>query len=439
MTNLKSNVSSALAGFAHRARWTLLPRRARVILKLSVFDWGICALAGKDSDISRILRRQIVQEQGRGEATLIGSGAKYPARGVALANGATSHAFDFDDTHFLHIGHPSVAILPACLAMAERQRCTGLAFLESAMIGFETSIRLGGWLGRRHYQAGFHQTATAGAFGAALASGRLLGLDAPHLEQALNIVSTRASGLKSQFGSMGKPLNAGIAAANGVEAALLAAGGFLSSTGALEGGQGFGATHHGENNTAALDGLGNDFVLENINYKFHACCHGTHAMIEALKTALQSGTAPTSILVTVHPRWLDVCNITAPQSGLEMKFSFKAVAATVMCGRDTGSIKSFSDAAVLRPDLVKAAAIVSVESETSIKETAARVEVHFAGGRVATADHDLATPLDTPDLRTKLLAKGRALVGSSKTNDLFEAVQALETTADVNGFSLLLR
>ena len=77
-------------------------------------------------------------------------------------------------------------------------------------------------LGRKHYERGFHQTATAGAFGATVAAGRLLGLTSEQMRNALSLVGTRASGLKSQFGTMGKPFNAGVAASNGVEAALLA-------------------------------------------------------------------------------------------------------------------------------------------------------------------------------------------------------------------------
>ena len=149
-------------------------------------------------------------------------------RAAALVNGAISHALDYDDTHFAHIGHPSVAVLPAALATAEAVDAPASAVLDALLLGAEASIRVGVALGRPHYDRGFHQTATSGAFGATVAAARVLGLNRETTRHALSLVSTRASGLKSQFGSMGKPYNAGLAAANGVEAAELARRGFLS-------------------------------------------------------------------------------------------------------------------------------------------------------------------------------------------------------------------
>ena len=117
-----------------------------------------------------------------------------------------------------------------------------------------------------------------------MAAARLLGLDEERARHALGIASTRTSGLKSQFGTMGKPYHAGMAAANGVEAALLAAAGFVSRPDGLDCAQGFGETHAGAgiDPAAILDGLGRDFIFEAVQHKFHACCHGTHAALDAL-------------------------------------------------------------------------------------------------------------------------------------------------------------
>ena len=110
--------------------------------------------------------------------------------------------------------------------------------------------------GRRHYQTGFHQTATAGAFGATAAAGLSLGLTVDQLQAAFGLCATQAAGLKSQFGTMGKPYHAGLAARTGVEAARLAKAGFDTRGAGLDGPQGFGPTHHGEENDSAFDGLG---------------------------------------------------------------------------------------------------------------------------------------------------------------------------------------
>ena len=115
--------------------------------------------------------------------------------------------------------------------------------ITAFLLGAEGAIRVGMTLGRAHYNHGFHQTATAGAFGATLTAGRLLGLDRLQMRHALGLCGTRASGLTSQFGSMGKPFNAGIAAANGVECATLANLGFTSADDGLMGHQGFIGAH----------------------------------------------------------------------------------------------------------------------------------------------------------------------------------------------------
>ncbi|MBN4059687.1 MmgE/PrpD family protein, partial [Acidimicrobium ferrooxidans] len=136
-----------MADFATIVQFGDMPTRAVDIAKLSAFDWATCALAGVDEPVSRAVRGQVLREQGIDESVVIGGG-RAPARGAALANGATSHALDFDDTHFAHIGHPSVVIMSATLAMAERCGSTGADFLAAAVVGMETSVRVGKWLGR---------------------------------------------------------------------------------------------------------------------------------------------------------------------------------------------------------------------------------------------------------------------------------------------------
>jgi 2-methylcitrate dehydratase PrpD len=213
--------------------------------RFSLFDWLTVGRAGSDQPLVEIIRDFVAAEGGHPAASVIGLAGKVPARAAALANGTISHALDYDDTHFAHVGHPSVVVWPAALALAESNDQSSRAALEAFVIGAEASIRIGIVLGRPHYERGFHQTATAGAFGATIAAARLLGLSRAATRQALSLVSTRASGLKSQFGSMGKPFNAGFAAANGVEAALLAQRGFVSCKDGVGGSQGFIDAHPG--------------------------------------------------------------------------------------------------------------------------------------------------------------------------------------------------
>jgi len=397
---------------------------ALAMMRLSLFDWAACSIAGRDQPVARILRQMVLEEAGRGEAGLIGGG-RAPARGAALVNGTTSHALDYDDTHFAHIGHPSVAVIPAALAVAEREGAGGADFLRAALIGVEGSIRLGVWLGRAHYQTGFHQTATAGTFGAALAAGLLLGCDRGQLGQALGLAATRASGLKSQFGTMGKPYNAGLAAANGVEVALLARAGMVSDPAAVDGAQGFGPTHAGEALEVGFDGMGSDWLFETVSHKFHACCHGTHAMLEALASVRDvAPEAVRAVTVTIHPRWLRVCDLPAPTTGLEAKFSYRLTAAMALSGRDTGDLGSFTDALCAELGLVALRDKVRVEGDVGISETAAQVEVELADGSRRSLSHDLEAPITLQERGEKLRTKARSLLGAEAEGRLWAAADA---------------
>ncbi|MDJ0828169.1 MAG: MmgE/PrpD family protein, partial [Rhodobacter sp.] len=331
-------------------------------------------------------------------------------------------------THFGHIGHPSVAVVPAALAVAERAGAGGADFLEACLVGAELSIRVGEWLGRAHYQAGFHQTATAGTFGAAAAAGRLLRLSPAAIAQALGLASTRAAGLKSQFGTMGKPYHAGLAAAAGVEVALLAAAGFVSAPEGLEAAQGFAATHAGQGDAAALDGLGRDWRFETVSHKFHACCHGTHAAIEALgQLGLDPG-AVRAVEIATHPRWLSVCNIAGPATGLEAKFSYRLTAAMALAGRDTAAMASFADAVCVDPVLVALRDAVTVVPDATLPETAASVSVRTGEG-LHRAEHDLAAPMAFDTRQAKLKEKAAALLGSETAARLWVAVQGPDLDA----------
>jgi 2-methylcitrate dehydratase PrpD len=414
-----------------------IPDSARDVMRLSLLDWAAVGIAGQDEPVARITRDMALADAGAAVATVIGSATRLPPRAAALVNGATSHALDYDDTHFAHIGHPSVAIVPAALALAEQTGATWPAFLDAALLGVETSIRIGAWLGRAHYQTGFHQTGTAGAFGSTAAACRLLGLDAERTSHALGLVSTRASGLKSQFGTMGKPFNAGIAASNGVEAALLAKGGFVSNPNGIDAAQGFGPTHAGEAIASALDGLGERFLFETVQHKFHACCHGTHAALEAILTLKAQGATANVARVTIvtHPRWLSVCNVEAPVTGLEAKFSYRLTAAMALLGHDTGALATFSDALCADPILCALRDRVSVVTDEAMPETASRVRLDYTDGTSQEGIHDLDAPLPLSARRSKVRAKAKALLGDAQEEALWLAVE----TGDLAHFAASLQ
>ncbi len=397
---------------------------AMEILRLSLLDWAAVGIAGRDEPVAGILRAQAEDEGGSPQAGLIGSDLRVPARMAALVNGTVSHALDYDDTHFAHIGHPSVAVIPAALAVGEAVGATGPALQEAALIGVEASIRVGVWLGRAHYQVGYHQTATAGAFGATLAAGRLMGLTPEQMKHAIGLVTTRASGIKAQFGTMGKPMNAGLAASNGVEAAQLAARGFVSAPCAMDGQNGFGPTHHGEGQGGAFDTLGQDWLFESVQHKFHACCHGLHATLEALRDLDALADRVETVEITTHPRWLSVCNIATPESGLQSKFSYRMVTAMALTGHDTARLDSFDDALSRDADLAALRDRVTVDDDDSLTEMQARLRVTLKDGSVQDLFHDLEADPGLAARQKRVRAKAATLLGEGRAEAIWQAIEA---------------
>jgi 2-methylcitrate dehydratase PrpD len=394
---------------------------ARAVMALSALDWAACGIAGAaEGSFDGIVAAAHVA----GDCTQFAGGQGAPAA-AALINGTLSHALDYDDTHFAHIGHPSVAVVSAALAAGQAAGASLDAIIDAALIGAEASVAVGIWLGRGHYQVGYHQTATAGAFGATIAAGRLRGLSDVQMRHALGVCSTMASGLKSQFGTMGKPLNAGLAARCGIEAAAWAAAGMTSADDGLAGPLGFGPTHHGAGDPVTL---GADWRMTRVSHKFHACCHGLHATLEAL--ADTDLTPDSTVGITTHPRWMTVCNIETPRTGLECKFSYAQVAAMAAHGLDTGDIAQFSDATAARADLAQFRTRVRVDTDESLTEMQARV---FVDGQAAF--HDLDAPMALVARQAKIMKKAHALVGT-RADDLWQAVHGNDLAGFVGVIAL---
>lgn len=404
-----------------------IPESVRQMARFSLFDWMVVSRGGRSEPLARIIRDYVSEEGGQEQASLIGGG-KVPARSAALVNGTISHALDFDDTHFAHVGHCSVGIMPAALAVAEETGAGASDLADAFLLGAEGSIRLGLVLGRGHYQRGFHQTATAGAFGATMAAGRLYGLDDTQMRHALSLVATRASGLKSQFGTMGKPFNAGIAASNGVEAAALARRGFTSCDDGVAGPQGFVDTHSDSPDPDApwQSPPPGSFLFEDIKYKLHACCHGAHAMIEALKAARAATPVAVedvrAVRLRVNPRWLRVCDLKSPRTGLEVKFSYIWLAGMVFHDIDTTADGSYTDSLCSDGRLADFASRVTVEGDPSLSDTATEGTIEREAKPAIAAAYDLAARLPADALEAGLRRKAQALIGAEAAECLWAAV-----------------
>ena len=391
--------------------------------KMSILDWCGVAYAAKKEPVSKIVSEMVKEENGVNQARVISTGHKVSSRGAALANGATGHALDYDDTHFLFVGHPTSSALPAALALGEELGSSMEDILLAYMAGVEVSTRIGHILGYSHYNAGFHQTATSGSFGSTIVASKLLNLNEDQTINALGLVSTRASGIKSQFGTMGKPFHAGMAASNGIEAAKLSKLGFVSREDGIECEQGFFLTHGWDKKIPprAIENLGTDFLFPEIKYKFHACCHGLHSFLEALdELKLENNFNPETIEkieIETNPSWLKVCNIEKPKTGLESKFSYKLTAAMSIYGKDTSDLNTYSDDICFDDNLNNIRDKVRVIPNDKLSNTQSLISIKDGSSGVKNK-HDLSDKIENNILETKIVNKSVSLLSETKSNQI---------------------
>lgn len=385
-----------------------LSAASRTVAAQAMLDFLGVTLAGAGEPLTRILVEQAEAEGGRPQATVIGGSLRVSVRQAALINGAAGHAHDYDDVHDAMTGHPTVPVAPAVLALGERLGARGADVLSAFCAGVDAECILGRYAGASHYARGWHATGTLGTFGAAAASALLLRLDVRQTAAALGIAGTQAAGLKSQFGTMCKPLHAGRAAATGVEAAMLAARGFESRIDILETPQGFMATQSESPSLKRFAAaLAETDYVPGICFKYHAACYMTHSAIEAARSLRRlHGLTPADVRavdVQVSQGHFGVCNIQAPTTGLEAKFSLRLTVALALAGEDTASIGLYTDALAARPDLVALRDRITVRAYDRPRPES-QVTVHTMDGQAFTAEANVAIPLTDLDLQWQRLA-----------------------------------
>jgi 2-methylcitrate dehydratase PrpD len=436
-----ANLSRKIADRAAATRYDALPAEVRQVVRQCVLDFFAVTLAGAGEPLVRILLDDMGEEGGAPTATVIGHKDRLPPLAATLVNGAASHALDYDDVNLAMPGHPTVAVLPGLLALAEQKRSRGRALIEAFVAGYEAQCRIGAALRPGHYNLGFHATGTVGAFGAAAACARLLGLDGEAVARALGIAATQAAGLKSMFGTMCKPFHAGKASENGLRAARLATRGFTTRGDAVECVQGFAATHGPDfDPAAALAEPPRGFhVLANL-FKYHAACYLTHASIEnaaRLRREHRFRLDDVERVTIRMDRTCDrVCNIPEPRDGLETKFSVRHATAMALAGVDTAGLAVYNEATAADPRLVATRRRVSIDFQEGWPEAKSELVVELRDGRRLETQHDAGLPAsDLAAQEAKLLAKFDALVtpvlGAERTGRLRALILKLDELDDV--------
>jgi 2-methylcitrate dehydratase PrpD len=315
-------------------------------------------LAGSTVRGSAIVREYVKAVTDKKEATALGpERLMAPVSLAALANGASGHAMDYDDTQlsttpdrtFGLLTHPTLPPLAAALAISERMGLSGAAFLEAFLVGFEVECKIAEAIDPNHYERGFHSSGTIGTFGAAAAAAKLMKLNDQQLGHMLAIASSMASGIRVNFGTMTKPLHMGRASENGVVAAELAARGFTGGDDGLDGQWGFFQVFGGG---ADLDRLipvmGKPYTIVSpgVAVKPYPCGSLSHPSLDAmLKVVVDHDLKPEQIRAVrlrAGKNILEPLRYKTAKTELEAKFSIPFLMSSVIIRRKAG-IREFTD------------------------------------------------------------------------------------------------
>ena len=441
-------ITERLAKFVASTPTTAIPPEARGQARRAVLDTLGVTLAGSREDASMKVAAMVREQGGLEEAAVLGHDFRAPATDAALVNGTSAHALDFDDVSMSMRGHPSVPLMPAVLAVAEKLGSSGPELIDAFVLGFEVECKAGRLIGAPHYELGWHPTATFGTLGAAAACARLLGLDVNQTRMTLGIAASLASGARRNFGSMTKPLHAGWAAHNGVIAATLASRGFTADDEALGAPDGWlhAASGGVPIDPSPIDRLGDpwDVLSPGIDVKLYPCCYFTHlsidAALEVSAEIVQRSNEIEAVDISVSPGTMMVLRKEPPETGLEGKFSLEYCVAAALADGSV-SLGTFDDSAVARANVRAIMECVRVAEDGPATQVAiggnALVQVAFGNGesirsqRVDIPRGSPRNPLSWAQLAQKFRDCAKPALDGSRAESVIKLVETLDDLPDI--------
>ena len=449
-----SSVTRQLAEVLAAATCADLPPETRQDAYRAILDWLGSVLAGAVEAPARLVQQVVGRFGASREATVFGAG-RASAAAAALANGVASHILELDDIHRSSTVHAAAPIVPAALAVAEREHADGHSFMTAVAIGYEAAFRIGEAVNPSHYRY-WHPTGTVATFGAAAAAGSLLNLTADEMVNALGNAGTQAAGLWefNTDGSMSKHLHPGKAAFNGVISADLARAGFTGARRILEGERGFFRAFSTDHDAARVtEGLGRAWKIGENGYKLHACCGHTHTAIDvALEMRSRHAWSSDDVLAKVialhvetYGPGYEIVKEASPRSPYQAKFSMAyCVAAALLEGRV--GLEQFAPER-FGPQGVRDPAIATLLQRTCVRVAddltqkypaawPARVTLTVAHDSVSQGASDVPkghpeNPVSTCQLEDKLVELVSSRIGRGTADAALRALHALEACPDM--------
>ena len=443
-----------------------LPRNVVEDAKYRILDIiGVALPAYAREGAVQVMVDFIREVAGRSESTILVMGDKVPAHNAAMINGLMAHCLELDDDHNVMIGHPGSPVIPACLAVAEREGASGRSLIVGVVAGYEgvvrTSVAVNAFKPGVLHNKGFHPTGTNGIFGAVVGAGRIMKLGGEKIANALGIAGGFSAGLLQGLyeGAWTKRLNPGWAAHSGVIASDLARLGYSGPKGIFEGSHGWFNAYAGEGNydlEIITKGLGDSFSNVETSYKPYACCRYCHSPIDALLEIMKEHTIEPEKVESITVRtFKEAIHITVdpperrkkPQTVVDAQFSMHyAIAVSLLTGR--ALLDEFSEEMIGDPIVLDLASRVDVVLDDEMEKAypklyPAGVMIRMKSGeefyhQVKTAKGDPQWPLTAEELVERFHILASPVIGHDRASAVVENIQNLESIEDVGSLMTLL-
>ena len=438
-------VAATLGAFVAGTRFAALPKPLCDAGLRTILNHVGCAL-GTARDPAVLTALAVMRDISAAPvATVYGQATRLDAMAAAFVNAVAGNLLDFDDTHLRTVIHPAAPVVPVAFALAEAHGRSGAAVLEAVLLGGEVACRIGNMVSPGHYDRGWHITSTCGAFGAAAAAAKLLGLDAQQTAHAIGIAASEAAGIVENLPSAAKNVSVGNAARHGILAALFAARGWEAAPMALEGPLGWArATGDAPDLEAVTQGLGEDWEIARNTFKPYPAGIVFHAVIDAaaaLREAIPAATAVTAVEVAGDALLL-ARGDRRVETARDARVSIHHCAALGLL-RGSAGVTDFEQPAVDDPALAALRAKARARRDDSLARGAARVTVTLADGQVlerlvTEPVGSAGRPLSDAALAAKYRANAALAGQASRAEAQLAALRGLATAPTLGPLMALL-
>ena len=452
-TQKTHHLTHDLAEYAVSAENAALTANDIQMALLSTLDWTGAAISGKDEECVKKVASLMKSEGASGNCVLIAQNERLSSLAAALINGTESHALDFDDIHDFLSLHLTSPVLPAALAAAESVGASGMRMLEAAVKGMHIMVALSAGIMPEHYNLGrWHATGTIGVFGAAAAAGYLLGLSQSQMCNAFGIAPGLCSGIQLNFGTMAKPMCAGMAARNGLMSAMLAKNGFTGRADIFD--TDFLCNVSMKKDFSEIIGkiearlAAKPLGVHEVRFKRYPCGAPTHSGILNCKKILAENSFRLDdiqkIIFEPYPRAVRLVGEMHPQTGLEGKFSIAFTAAAQMVFNKV-TIETFTDENVRDPRVVKLMNCMElVPNDEFTPSRGGKTTIILKDGKSFTnstylLNHPISLEETAPEVKDKYFEIADPRLGHSRAESLFKTVMELDKISDIKKLDAVLQ